>query len=83
MVRMLAQVAALIQQHRPRLGRGLIREPLAVQHRQHRGPLGLRQRGRVGRPRRGRPVLFRRRRRVTLPVQRRPGFPQQFAGSFH
>ena len=78
-----AQVAALIQQHRPRLGRGLVREPLAVQHRQHPVPLRLRERGRVGRPRRGRPFLFRCRLRVALPVQRGPGFPQQFTGSFH
>ena len=65
-----AQVAALIQQHRPRLGRGLVSEPLA-------------ERGRVGRPRCGRPFLFRRRLRVPLPVQCRPGFPQQLAGPFH
>jgi hypothetical protein len=38
-----AQVAALIQQDRPRLGRGLVREPVTVEHVQHSVPLVLAQ----------------------------------------
>ena len=42
-----AQVGALVQQDRPRLGRGGVSEPLAVQHVQDRAPLGRAQRARL------------------------------------
>jgi hypothetical protein len=76
------QVDALIQQDCPHLRRGLVREPVAVQHRQQRLLLLPGQRRRVRCPR-GRLAPFRCRPAVTLPVQRGPGFPEQLTRPFH
>ena len=65
------QVEALIEQDGPDLGRGLVREPLTVQHRQQRLLPGRRQRRGMRRPRPGRRLLSRRG-GITLAVQRRP-----------
>ena len=60
------QVDALIQQHRPRLGRGLVGEPAGVQYGQQLLLLAGRQGRGMRRPRPRRP--FPRPRRIALPV---------------
>ena len=65
------QVDAVIEQDGIHLGRGLVREPLAVQQGQQRGLLGRRQRRGVRCPRPGW-CFARGRDGITLAVQRRP-----------
>ena len=65
------QVDAVVEQDGIHLGRGLVREPLAVQHGQQRGLLSPGERRGMRCPRSGRRLL-RGRFRIALAVQRRP-----------
>ena len=78
-----AQVAAVIEQDRPRLGGGLVGEPVTVEHVEHVRALLLRQRSRMRRPRRILSLSRGSGPGIVLPVQRGPGFPEQAARCFH